>query len=63
MEHAALGYEEESGLPVDTGAELANAGEMHQDLNLEEKDRGIWRKRRGVAGDGPVGQWQWFVSC
>ncbi|MXQ96280.1 hypothetical protein E5288_WYG015958 [Bos mutus] len=33
------------GLPVDTGAELANAGEMHRSQILRRRTEGIWRKK------------------
>ena len=33
------------GLPVDTGAELANAGEMHQSKILRRRTEGVWWKK------------------
>ena len=33
------------GLPVDTGAELANAGEMHRSKILRRRTERIWRKK------------------
>ena len=50
------------GLLIDTGAKLANAGEMHRSKILRRK-REPGGRGGAMRGDGSAGQWQCFVSC